>query len=163
MELSLQPQASACFLTHRPFSEGERVVCHLVRVKSGELVRYDVAETAVAEYVPEGSLACRWVRVYKPRKAGENPERELKLTAENLFMSLTDPSAELTLESTRLVQFLALMLERKRVLRPKGLAADGRQQFEHAKTKQLILVPAGELSPEFFILVQEQLAVLIAK
>jgi hypothetical protein len=163
MELSLQPQAATCFVAQRPFVEGERVVCHLVRVKTGELMRFDVAEAAVAEFVPEGSLACRWVRVFKPRKAGENPEREMKLTAETLFLSLADPATELTVESTRLLQFLALMLERKRVLRPKGSAADGRQQYEHAKTKQVYLVPAGELTPEFFVQVQEQLAVLVGK
>ena len=60
------------------------------------------------------------------------------------------------------MQFLALMLERKRVLRPKGRSADGsRNLYEHAGTKQLYEVPAGELSPEFFMAVQAQLSVLV--
>lgn len=161
MELSLQPQGSQCHLTQQPFVEGQRVACFLVRVQSGELVRFDVAESEAPRFTPEGSLACRWVRVFKPRKAEENPERELKLTAETLFLSLADPANELTPDSTRLLQFLVLMLERKRVLKPKGKAADGRMQWEHAKSKQLYLVPAGELSPEFFVQVQEQLSVLV--
>ncbi len=162
MELSLQPQASVCYVRQQPFQEGQKVACYLIRIKTGELVRFDVGEDAVGEFTPEGSQVCRWVRVFKARRVAENPERDLKLSAESLFLSLVDPSTELTVESTRLVQFLALMLERKRVLRPKGRSADGRKQiFEHAKTKQLIEVAAGELSPEFFVQVQEQLSVLV--
>jgi hypothetical protein len=33
--------------------------------------------------------------------------------------------------------------------------------YEHVKTKQMYEVPAGELTPEFFIQVQEQLSVLV--
>jgi hypothetical protein len=92
----------------------------------------------------------------------ENPEREMKLTAETLFLTLADPATELTTDSVRLLQFLALMLERKRVLRPKGLNADRTKNvYEHAKSKQLLEVPTGELTPEFFIQVQEQLSVIV--
>ena len=76
--------------------------------------------------------------------------------------ALADPTTEPTPENTRLVQFLALMLERKRILKPKGRSADGlRNRFEHAKSKQIFEVPAGELTPEFFVAVQEQLSVLV--
>jgi hypothetical protein len=102
------------------------------------------------------------VRAYKKRAPNENPERELKLTAESLFLTLADPATERTEDTTRLLQFLALMLERKRVLRPKGRSADGSNQvFEHAKSKEFYEIPAGELTPEFFTGVQEQLGVLV--
>lgn len=160
--LQLQPLATACFVSNQPFVEGNRVASYLVRAKTGEIVRYDLQETASGEFTPEGVLVCRWVHVFKPRKANENPERELKLTAETLFLTLADPAAELSSENARLVQFLALMLERKRVLRPKGRnAAGNRNVFEHIKTKQLFEIPAGELNPEFFAQVQEQLSVLV--
>ena len=75
----------------------------------------------------------------------------MKLNAETLFLALADPSTEVNAENTRLVQFLAFMLERKKVLRPKGRSADGEKNvYEHAKTKQLFQVPKGELTPEFF-------------
>jgi len=165
MDLNLQPLAQTCFVTGRPFVEGERVVSHLVRnTGSAEIMRYDVAESAVAEFSPPGFVACRWVHAFKPRRAGENPDRALKLTAENLFLTLADPSAEPTPENTRLVQFLALMLERKRLLRPKGRSADGtRNVYEHAGSKQLYEVPVGELGPEFFVAVQAQLSVLVGE
>jgi len=54
------------------------------------------------------------------------------------------------------------MLERKRILKPRGLTADGaRQRYEHTRSKQIFELPAGELTPEFFLQVQEQLSVLV--
>ncbi|MET0262537.1 MAG: hypothetical protein ABW223_06545 [Rariglobus sp.] len=163
MELNLQPLATSCFVTGKAFQEDDRVISFLVRSEtSDEVVRYDVLEASRENLKVPGFVACSWGHDFKPRKAGENPERELKLTAENLFVTLADPSVELAPENERLVQFLALMLERKKLLRPKGRAADGqRNLYEHAKTKQIYAVPAGELSPEFFIAIQEQLGVLV--
>lgn len=163
MEMNLQPLATTCFVSGEPFVERARVASYLVRSESStEIVRYDVLEPHVAEFKPAGFIACRWVQAYKPRRAGENTDRALKLTSEALFVTLTDPLTEPTPENTRLVQFLALMLERKKTLRPKGKSADGaRNLYEHAKTKQIFEVPAGELTPEFFIAVQEQLSVLV--
>ena len=57
---------------------------------------------------------------------------------------------------------LAVMLERKRLLRPRGRTADGeRNLLEHARTHQMYEIPAGDLSPEFFVKIREQLGVLI--
>lgn len=163
MEMHLQPQGTTCFVSGEPFVDGARVASYLVRVGAAmEIVRYDVLETHVGGFTPEGQVACRWVHPFKRRKEGENQDKALKLTAENLFVTLADPQTEPTPENTRLVQFLALMLERKKILKPKGRSKDGaRNLFEHAKTKQIFEVPAGELTPEFFVAVQEQLSVLV--
>ncbi len=163
MEMNLQPLASTCFVSGEAFIEGARVASHLVRAGAAlEIVRYDVLEAHAVGFAPEGFVACKWVQAYKPRRAGENADRALKLTAENLFVALADPTTEPTPENTRLVQFLALMLERKRVLRPRGLSADGaRNRYEHAKSKAIFEVPTGELTTEFFVAVQEQLSVLV--
>ena len=163
MEMNLQPLSPSCFVSGKGFQEGDRVISFLVRSKaSTEVMRYDVMESSRDGFTPEGFIACSWAHVFKPRKAGENPERELKLTAENLFLTLADPAVEIAPENERLVQFLAMILERKRVLRPKGRDTDGnRDIFEHVKTKQLYRVPAGELSPDFFMSLQEQLSVLV--
>jgi hypothetical protein len=162
MEMHLQPLANSCFVSGEPFVEGARVVSQLVRNAAMEIVRYDVLESHAAKFTPEGFVACRWVHVFKPRRGDENADRTLKLTAENLFVTLADPTTEPTPENTRLVQFLALMLERKKILRPRGRSADGaRNLYEHAKSKQMFEVPVGELTSEFFIAVQEQLTVLV--
>ena len=164
MEMQLQPLASACHVSGQLFVEGNRVASHLVSRKTGEVVRCDLLESETGNFVADGVVACRWVQIFKVRKANENPDRALKLTAETLFITLADPTSEPTPESTRLMQFIALMLERKRVLRPKGRNADGsRNVYEHAKTKQLFEVPVGELTPEFFMQVQAQLSVLVGE
>lgn len=161
--MQLQPLAQVCFVSGEPFVEGARVASYLVRVGAAmEIVRYDVLEQQARDFAPEGFVACKWVQAFKPRRAGENADRALKLTAESLFVTLADPTTEPTPENIRLVQFLALMLERKKLLRPRGRSTDGlRNRFEHAKSKAIFEVPAGELTPEFFVAVQEQLSVLV--
>ncbi len=163
MDLNLQPLATTCHLTGEPFAEGARVASFLVTIpESAEIVRFDLLESSVERFQIPGAVICRWVQPFKARKAGENADRTLKLTAENLFLTLADPATEPTEETARLLQFLALMLERKKILRPKGLTADGaRQRLEHGRSKQLFEIPATDLSPEFFIQVQEQLSVLV--
>src|SRR3954465_15818771 len=114
MDMHLQPLAPACFVSGEPFVAGARVASYLVRNAAMEIVRYDVLEAHAGNFAPEGFVACRWVHAFKPRAAGENHALTMKLTAENLFTTLADPSTEPTPESTRLLQFLALMLERKK-------------------------------------------------
>jgi hypothetical protein len=164
MELNLQPRAPGCAVTGRPFEEGDRVASLLVRRESGEVVRYDALEASAGDLRPEGFVACRWVQVFKPLAKLENPERALKLTAETLFLTLADPSTAETPETARLVRFLALLLERKKVLRPRGRSPDGtRELYEHARSKQRHEVPAIDLGPEFFAAVREQLSVLVGE
>jgi len=162
MEMILQPLAGFCCVSRQPFADGDRVVSYLVRGAAPEIGRYDVLSERTGDFHPEGTVVCRWLHVFKPRAADENPGRTLKLTAENLFLTLMDPLTEPTEENTRLLQFLALLLERKKLLRPRGLSPDReKQRYEHAKTKQIFEVPAGELTPHFFVAIQEQLSVLV--
>ena len=164
MDLILQPSSTQCAATGAAFQEGDRVVSYLGHDAAGVVARWDLLATAEAQFaVPEHTI-CRWVHVFKPRAKEDNPERNLKLGAESLFTTLCDPAVELSEENTPLVQFLALMLERKKLLRPKGLTADrARRLYEHAKTKQLYEVPVGDLTPEFFVKVQQQLGVLVGE
>jgi hypothetical protein len=162
MEPSLPPLANVCAVTGRAFAAGDRVVSRLVRDAVGAYVRHDVAEPAASGFVAPGVPVCSWVQVFKPRSADSDSARQLRLNAENLFLTLADPAAGGTPENERLVQFLALVLERKKILRPKGRTADGvRQIYEHAKNKQLYEVSAADLSPDFFLSLQEQLGVLV--
>src|SRR6185312_11215978 len=163
-QLNLDPLAAGCAVSGTAFAEGDRVVSYLMRGPKLEAVRADVLADRAAEYTPVGPVACRWVQVYKPRVKGENADRALKLSAESLFLTLMDPLTEPSEENTRLIQFLALMLERKRVLKPRGRTKDGLNTiYEHAKTKQTFEIAADELTPAFFIKIQEQLGVLVGE
>jgi hypothetical protein len=162
MELNLQPISTKCCVSGREFAEGNRVVCYLVREADGLTGRRDLLESEVPNLPPPAEIYCRWVVSYKPRKAGENADRALKMSAENLFLTLADPANPPNEANTPLLQFLALMLERKKILKPRGLTPDGaRQVFEHMRTHQMFEVPVGDLNTEFFIKIQGQLDVLV--
>jgi hypothetical protein len=165
MDLNLQPLAPACVVSGDQFSAGERVASFLVRsTQTGEIVRYDMKEAAAATFAPSGPVACRWVKLFKPRGGDEHPERTMKLTAENLFVTLADPATDPSPDNIRLVQFLALLLERKKVLRPKGLNHDRTKNvYERAKSKELFEVPIADYTPIFFQQVQAQLSVLVGE
>lgn len=164
MELILQPSSTQCAVTGTAFKEGDRVVSFLGQDAAGNVARWDMLATAEAQFQAPEHEICRWVHVFKLREKEENHERNLKLGAESLFTTLCDPAVELSEANVPLVQFLVLMLERKKLLRPKGLTADRtRRIYEHAKTKQLYEVPVGELTPEFFVKVQQQLGVLVGE
>lgn len=162
MELNLHPLATKCYVSGREFAEGERVVCHLVREADGLTGRRDVIESEVANMQAPAEIYCRWVISYKPRKGEENADRTLKMTAENLFVTLADPTNPADEANTPLLQFLALMLERKKILKPRGKTPDGaRNVFEHARSHQMYEIPVGELNAEFFVQIQGKLDVLV--
>ena len=168
MELNLHPIATKCYVSSRDFAEGDRVVSYLVREAAGETARRDLLESEDGRFMPPAFIYCRWVTAaYKPRR-DDNTDLNLKLTAENLFLTLATPSG---LESqsdqpssinTPLLQFLALMLERKKLIKLRGVTEDGaRQIYEHMASHQLFEVPVGDLNVEFFQKIQEHLGVLV--
>ena len=54
------------------------------------------------------------------------------------------------------------MLERKKLLRPRGKTEDGlRNIYEYGKTHQMYEVPVGNLDEEFFRKIQSELDVLV--
>ncbi len=169
MELNLHPIATKCYVSGRDFAENERVVSYLVREATGEVARRDLLESEDGRFMPPAFVYCRWVTAFKPRR-DDNSERNLKLTAENLFLTLAIPAgatADTIDESsqginTPLLQFLALMMERKRLIKARGYTEDrSRQIYEHMPSHQLYEVPVGDLNQEFFIKIQEHLGVLV--
>jgi hypothetical protein len=179
MELNLHPIATKCYVSGRDFNENDRVVSYLVREApaagsgqaGGEVARRDLLEAEDGRFMPPAFVYCRWVVGFKQRRAEENPALTLKLTAENLFLTLALPESapEDSLGNgagsainTPLLQFLALMLERKKLIKPRGLTENGmRQIYEHMASHQLYEVPVGDLNVEFFQKIQEHLGVLV--
>lgn len=170
MELNLHPIATKCCVSGRDFAEHDRVVCYLVREDhstgsgqaSGLTGRRDLLESEDANLTKPTTVYCRWVVVFKPRLIEENADRNLKLTAETLFLTLADPANPPSETNTPLLQFLALMLERKRLIKLRGKTEDGQRQiFEHMPSHQMYEVPVGNLDQAFFMKIQEQLGVLV--
>lgn len=165
MELHLRPQADVCQVSGHVFQTGDRVVSVLVRDVAGEFARWDVLEENESHGEPPGEVLCRWTRVYKPPPAAVDHERELKMTAETLFLELmegTDETEDGDDSNARLKQFLALMLERKRVLRLRGLAEDrSHLRYEHMPSKRMMEVTADEMDEAFFLEMHAKLGVLL--
>ena len=162
MELTLHPLAKVCRAYGRSFEEGDRVVCYLVREATGEIGRHDVLAAEDGTYTKPAFVFCTWTVAFKAKRAEENPGRALKLTAESLFLTLADPLAEPNEMNTPMLQFLALLLERKKILKPRGVSADGSKQIlEHARSRERYEVPVGTLDEAFFIKIQSQLDLLV--
>jgi len=162
MELNLQSIAPECDATHVPFAQGDRIISALVQLPDGDVRRVDLLESTEPAYEWPGELLCRWTVVFEPEPPAENLEQTMRLTAANLFFELTAVGEDLPVENSALVQFLALMLERKRVLRPKGLSDDGRWKlFEHGPEKTLHRVPVGEISSESLLAIRDQLEAVL--
>ena len=126
---------------------------------------------AADQIASKAFVYCRWVTEFKPRKDG-NSELTLKLTAENLFLTIAIPAGTLSSTETAadglsavntpLLQFLALMMERKKIIKLRGYTEDGqRQLYEHMSSHQMYEVPVGDLNVEFFQKIQEHLGVLV--
>lgn len=162
MELNLHPLSTKCCVSGREFAEGDRVVCYLVREADGLTGRRDLLLSEDSNLPKPAEIYCRWVLSYKPRRGEENADRALKMTAENLFVTLADPLNPPSETNTPLLQFLALMLERKKILKPRGVTPDGaRNLYEHMRTHQMYEIPIGNLDAAFFMKIQSQLDVLV--
>ncbi|MGH8017479.1 MAG: hypothetical protein ACREIA_04200 [Opitutaceae bacterium] len=161
MELQLQPRSNLCCATGVEFQPGDRVISVLARGEN-EFRRFDCLASAEKDLQITGEELCRWTRTFKPAAREANPERELKLTAETLFLSLTEEGNAVE-ENADLKQFLALMLERKRVLKSRGRSPAGHLQFLHPASNRMIEVPTGEMDAEFFVAVREKLGVLLGE
>jgi len=190
MELNLHPIATKSFVSGHEFQEHERVVSYLVRPaaipgqEGPAFARYDLLESedspafargdfslpGAVEIKPAAFVYCRWVVGYKARK-DDNSAQALKLTAENLFLTLAIPAGSLSSSeieagqsavNTPLLQFLALMMERKKQIKLRGRTEDGQRHiYEHMASHQMYEVPVGDLNVEFFQKIQEHLGVLV--
>lgn len=142
------------------FSPGDRVICLIyMDTDAGELGRADVLEAEAAEFELPGKALGRWARtVRNPDEAGAQA-RETMASAEDFFLSLFENApGETTVETDVVKHLLALMLERKRVLRVLGRRQrEGRQHYLHVKSKQEYSVPLVELSAELMNKIEETL------
>lgn len=154
LDWQVKAPSRSCSITGTAFTVGDRVRSLLVRNPEGALERVDIPLSDAERYCVLGSVMGWWDREVEDP---DNPDRARKMaqleSAEALLKSLCEDRSEDTesLEAARdralLAQFLALHLERKRVLKP--LDASGRR-FAIRGTDPLeeVTLPEVELSPE---------------
>lgn len=165
MDINLRSLAKSSSVSGRAFHPGDWVESFLYRLDSGEIERADLHSDEVEGWQSPGPILCRWGhRVREREDEAAEARRSALLSAEELFFALieaeqaagADEPAEVTRDRRVLLTLLALLLERKRLIK-----ARGRGLYWHPGSKREIRVQPMQLTPEEILAVQEQLGDLV--
>ncbi|MFM8879851.1 MAG: hypothetical protein ACKOKG_12085 [Verrucomicrobiota bacterium] len=163
MEWHIQSRAHACQRSGRQFQDGETYHTLLLDTKAG-FERMDLCVEAFREASPElmaqSNLVSHWKGVYEAPPPVP-PEAIRKDDAESLLRRLLENRDPRHVASAFI---LAVMLERKRILRVKGQSRDsGRRIFvyEHPKSGDLFSIIDPDLQLHQLEAVQREVAHLL--
>jgi hypothetical protein len=157
-EWEIKSRARCCARTGKPFEEGEYFYTLLFRDGDG-FRREDISEKAWAERNENIEPFSFWRSRYEaptPTPAEPLPKDD----AESLLRRLIaegDPASE----NARYI--LALMLERKRVLRPVESSETSLLVYEHAGTGESIVLANPDLSLEALSAIQNEVYDMLAR
>lgn len=145
------------------FKAGDVVVCVVFLNASGELERKDFLKSEFGENSFEGSFVGKWERVVSENpEADERKARKMALAgSEDFFISLFDENSVEIEQKDVLKQMLALMLERKRILKAKGRPQGNVQLYVHTQSKREFQVEQKDLTEELILHIQSQINVFM--
>jgi hypothetical protein len=159
-EWSIQSRALQCSITGQPFEEGQYFYTLLFYDKGGYR-REDLSEEAFAARNDNIQPFSLWKSKFEP-PAPPAPEPLGKQTAEDLlrtYMQSNEP------QKTNVCYLLAVMLERKRILREtdsqRGPDGQLTRIYEHTKTGEVFIIPDPQLRLDQIAEVQQQVAGLL--
>jgi len=142
-EWEIKGRSPVCTATGREFAAGEYFYTLLFSEKSG-LRREDWCEEAYREQRESVSPFSFWRSTFEPPPPPD-PEPIERQTAETLLRRYMDESGE---EYGTVRYFLALMLERRRVLKPVERREEGGrvlQIYLHGQSGEIFIVPDPQL------------------
>lgn len=155
MDWQIKTMAGKSSLTSTDFTPGDAVLSLIyVDTEDGNLARVDLLENEVASFELPGTALGRWKRTIKEDGSSEMNPHEQILAAEDFFLSLFEAAkeGESEPETEALIavkHLLALLLERKRVLRVVGTRArEGLQLYRHAKLERTFEIQVIDVYPE---------------
>lgn len=171
MEWQLKSPSNESLISGKRFEIGDQIVCFLYKNEEGELERMDIASDEIeSTELPQNILGC-WTHTIKESAGQEEREMQKQTIAssEELFLSFykqQDGETEAATEEVSedrdtLKQILALMLERKRILKPTTDTRTGEVEYWHAKSKKNYTVDLSPIPIEKAITLQEQLQMLM--
>jgi len=137
----IRKRSEACTLTQRPFGEGEFFYTALFRDADG-FRREDVSEEAWAALPAEPRPFSFWKSKFE-LPPPPPPEPLAKQDAESILRKLIAENSDAT-KNARYIP--ALMLERKRILRPMESEDTDVLVYERAGTGETFLIPNPRLS-----------------
>ena len=159
-EWNIKSRSEACDGTGRPFKEGEIFYTALFR-KGDEFRRADLSEEAwnalSADTAAEPVFSSWRSRFELP--APPPPETLRRDDAEGMLRRLVE-SHDPAHINTRFL--LAVMLERKRILRPQPTSENGLLVYEHAVTGETFIITDPKLSLSDLVAVQAEVSTLLA-
>lgn len=162
MEWQVKPIARVCAASGAELRAGDHVMCVVFKPVGDEITRCDVLKAHAATFRPEGILLGRWSREVKERGVEEQALRaQLLASREEFFLSLYEDDADPSGEKALLKHILAMLLERKRLIRQVGVADKGLLTYLHSATKQTYLVPVIDLQPAHLLQVAASLDLLV--
>jgi hypothetical protein len=162
MDWQVKPIARTCAASGQELHVGDSVVCVVFKPLGGNIERADVLKDHATHFTPNGLLLGRWTREVKERNEEEHAHRaQLLASREELFLSLYDDDADPSGDKGVLKHILAMLLERKRIIRAMGPADKGFIPYQHASSKQTFLVPALDLQPSHLLQVGTALEMLV--
>lgn len=138
-EWEIKSRGNKCSATGREFTEGEFFYTLLFRERGGGFSREDLCEEAWQGRDQGRAPFSFWRAKYEP-PAPPAPEALAKETAEDLLRRLM---LEESAQQRNARYILALMLERKRILKPVEVKEEEGERiliYEHAKTGEAFLI-----------------------
>ncbi len=163
---TIQARAESCDITHRPFADGEHFYTLLYRDKHDALHRRDVSEDAwrsLQQAAPAAEPPFSFWRSKFTAPPAVAPETLPKEDAESLLRRFLTEGRP---EQARAAYILAVMLERKRLLRPTDTREDGANgerllMYEHVRTGETFVVVDPRLRLDQLAEVQREVAELL--
>jgi len=164
MDWQIKTLSRKSTLSGESFEPGDRAVSLVyIDEAAGELGRADLHDGELDQLELPGPVLGRWRWVMKDPEEGATSASDTVASAEDFFFSLFENEAGDERErSDALKHLLALMLERKRILRalaPRQVS--GSQTYLHVKTRQQLKVPITEISRELMFKIEDTLGDII--
>lgn len=152
----IRKRSEVCTMTQRPFREGEFFFTAIFREGDG-FRREDVAEEAWAVR-PESEAPLAFWRSRFELPPPPPPEPLAKQDAESILRKLIEENSDAT-KNARYI--LALMLERKRLLKPMESSDPDVLVYERAQSGETFLIPNPRLSLAQVPEVQKEVTALL--
>ncbi len=160
----IKPLSKKSALSEREILAGDTVVCVAFINSLGLLDRLDCHKDEFDAQKIEGKVIGKWERVVSDHPdADERAARRMSLeSSEDFFISLFDENSAIETDEVDVVkQMLALLLERKRILRSVGRPTGGVQKYYHPSSKREFSVPQRNLDEDLVLKIQAQLGTII--
>jgi hypothetical protein len=153
----IDSRAHACTRTSEPFHEGQFFHTLLFREKDGTYRREDLCEQAWDDRNDNLAPFSFWRSRYEPPPPAP-PEALKKNDAESLLRALSETSDP---RYQNAIYILALMLERKRTIRPIEQEDPDTLVYEFPKTGETIILKNPHLTFDQIPAVQEEVSALL--